>query len=221
MGWNMSGIINPKVQAYLIGLLAPRSEFMTQLELQSEAEQVPIIQPEVGQLLTTLIKSHGVSRVLELGTATGYSTIWLAQAVGPQGHVVTIDMNLKRTAEAKVNFQTMEVANTITLIEQDALEALRTLQGTFDLIFIDAMKSSYPEFFQLCMPLLKVGGLLVADNVLLKGMVADDELVTKRHRLMVDKLREYLQIVTTHPELVTTVLPIGDGVAVSYRQEGQ
>lgn len=217
----MSAIIYPKVQDYIRGLLAPRQGLLAELEIQAEAEQVPIIQPEVAQLLTTLIASHRVKQVLELGTAIGYSTIWLAQAVGAEGHVVTIDLNVKRTAEAKVNFQKAGLAQRITIVEQDALQALTELEGTYDLIFIDAMKSSYPEFFHLCLPLLKAGGLLVADNVLLKGMVADDALVSKRHRLMVDKLREYLHLVTTHQQLVTTVLPIGDGVAVSYLQKGR
>lgn len=218
----MSNIVIGQVEQYIRGLVPERAGLLKEIEDEARAEGIPIVQPEVGQLLLCLARLRGARRVLEVGTATGYSALWLIQGLGQEGTLTTIELDPVRARKARENFQRWFGGSTgpIALLEGDALEILPSLQGPFDLIFVDAAKGQYPEFLQQVERLLVPGGLLVADNVLFRGMVAkQDEEVDRRYRTLVRRLREFLKRLTGHPGWDTSVLPIGDGVALSYKRK--
>lgn len=224
----MSNIVNTGVEQYLRGMLPPRTGLLSQIEEHAKLARVPIVQPEVARLLFFLAGRKKGGRVLEIGTATGYSALWLALGTGETGQVTTIELAADRATLARENFsrlKTEEWAATfrdrpagITLLEGDALQVMPTLEGLFDLIFVDAAKGQYPGFLSQAERLLSVGGLLVADNVLFRGLVAlPGQEVDKRYRTLVTRLKTFLETITTKECWDTTILPIGDGVSVSCK----
>ncbi len=217
----MSEIVSDQVEDFLRGLLPERTGFLQQLEAEAKLEGVPIVQPEVGQLLLSLVRIKGARRILEVGTATGYSALWMAQGLGNGGTLTTIELDAGRAAQARTHFnQWFGSAGPVTLLEGDAREILPKLKGTYDLVFLDAAKGQYPEFLRQVESLLAPGGVLVADNVLFRGMVAqEDAQIPKRYRTLVRRLQEFLKVLSTETQWETTILPIGDGVLVSYKKD--
>lgn len=200
---------------YLRDLLPKRNGLQGEMEAFAKQYQVPISQPETMKLLEVLIRLSRCKSALEIGCAIGYSAICMAEA--GCGHIDTVEISKDATRVARENFQKAGLCDKIRLFEGDAKEVLPRLQGPYDLIFMDAAKGQYQEFFPHCMRLLKVGGLLVSDNVLYKGMTASDELLQHRKITIVKRLRKYLEMISSMPELETSVLPVGDGVALSYK----
>lgn len=178
---------------------------------------VPVIEPEVTGLLKVLIKAANVKSVLEIGTAIGYSAIIMANAMGSDGSLVTIERFHKSASIARKNFKLAGLCKNIRLIEGEALEILSCLEQRFDMIFLDGAKGQYLEFLPFCLKLLKPGGLLVTDDVLYKGMVSGDAELLKRKITIVKRLRQYLKHICSREDLTTSVLPIGDGVSVSVK----
>jgi predicted O-methyltransferase YrrM len=190
------------------------------LELEEYAAQnhVPIIHPEVGRLLVVLGSIKKPGRLLEVGTAIGYSAILLASILEPGGRIDTIERYELMVEKAKANIKRAGLEDTINVIAGDALEVLECLDKKYDMIFLDAAKGQYPEFLPQCLKLLASGGVLVSDNVLYKGMIADDSLVVRRKKTIVKRMRNYLESICGSSELETSLIPIGDGVAVSYKK---
>lgn len=201
---------------YLRDLLPERKGLSKELEQYAKEHSVPISQPETMKLLEVLIRFGSVERVLEIGCAIGYSAICMAQAGCT--HIDTIEISPEAAEIARSNFKKAGLSEVITLHLGDAKEVLPRMEGTYDMIFMDAAKAQYREFFTHCMRMLKPGGLLVSDNVLYKGMTATDELVQRRKITIVKRLRGYLAMLSDSEELETSVLPIGDGVALSYKK---
>ncbi|MEE1014257.1 MAG: O-methyltransferase [Clostridia bacterium] len=201
---------------YLRDLLPKREGIQGEMEAFAKAHQVPISQPETMKLLEVLIRVGKVQSVLEVGCAIGYSAICMAQA--GCAHIDTIEISPDAARVAQANFAKAGLEERIHLHFGDAREVLPTLTGSYDMIFMDAAKEQYEHFFPHCMRLLKVGGLLVSDNVLYKGMTATDELLQHRKITIVKRLRRYLEQISHMPELETSVLPVGDGVALSYKK---
>jgi len=200
---------------YLRDLLPKRQGQVGELEQFAKKYEVPISQPETMKLLEVLIRLGRVESVLEVGCAIGYSAINFCHAGAKK--VDTVELSPDAARVARENFKQAGLSHCITLYEGDAKEILPTLEGQYDMIFMDAAKAQYQEFFPHCMRLLRVGGLLVSDNVLYKGMTATDELVQRRKITIVKRLRQYLTRISSMEELETSVLPIGDGVALSYK----
>jgi len=197
-----------------------RSEgILSELERFAEAQHVPIVQPEVAQLLLVLGRLKKPRRVLEVGTAIGYSAILLSDVLGPGGKIDTIERYELMADRAKENIKRAGKEDVINIIVGDAAEVLPCLDKKYDMIFLDAAKGQYPEFLPDCLRMLDSGGLLVSDNVLYKGMVANDELVVRRKKTIVKRLRTYLDTICNHDQLDTTILSIGDGVAISYKKK--
>lgn len=212
-------ILNPAVQQYLRDLLPPRDNLLARLEQYARANIVPIVEPEIAQLLYWLALSQQSTRVLEIGTAIGYSTLWLAKAVLPRGgKITTIEINEPRYREARKNFQEAGVSRDIQLILGDARSILFELTGPYDFIFLDAAKGKYPQFLDKCLELLVPGGILVAEDVLMGGMVITGEVDKRRNKTAVARLRRYLETVMADSRLVTTILPLGDGLALSIKK---
>lgn len=197
----------------------PKSEgLLAELEEYAKENKVPISQPESINMIELLIKLCNVKSILEVGSAIGYSAIRMSRA--NNASVTTIELSHEMAVRANENFKKAELEDKITLIEGDGCEVLKTLDGQFDLIFIDAAKAHYMEFFDECKRLLKPGGLLISDNVLYKGMTATDELLIRRKVTIVRRLREYIKTICQSDEFDTAVIPIGDGVALSRRKNG-
>ncbi len=197
----------------------PKSEgLLKELEDFAKANEVPISQPESIRLLEVLLKLMGAKKILEVGSAIGYSAIRMSRASGAE--VVTVELSEEMAALAEANIEKAGLEDKITLMRGDAKDILPQIKndGEFDVIFVDAAKGQYMEFFPHCMRLLRCGGVLVSDNVLYKGMTATDELVVRRKITIVRRLREYLDMLSNNKVLSTAILPIGDGVAISFKE---
>ena len=209
------------ITEYLHTLFPQKDEFMRSLEQYAKENSVPIIHPEVRALLELLCRMQKPKRILEVGTAIGYSALVFAKNLSQDGRLITIEREPDMTELAVSNIEKAGYESVIRVIEGEALEVLSCLDSKFDIIFIDAAKGYYNEFFDLAVPLLNDGGLIVSDNVLYKGMTATDELVKRRQRTIVNRMREYLTMLCDDTRFTTSVLPIGDGVAISYYNKGE
>jgi predicted O-methyltransferase YrrM len=181
---------------------------------------VPIIRRETAALLKTLIVMKQPMRILEVGTAVGYSALLMAQVMPENAHITTIEKFERRIPVAKENFMQAGVNEKITLLEGDAGEILAGLSGSFDFIFMDAAKGQYINWLPDVLRLLAPGGVLMSDNVLQDGTIVESRYaVERRDRTIHERMREYLYTLKHMEELETSILPIGDGVALSVLKE--
>ncbi|MEF9918874.1 MAG: O-methyltransferase [Eubacterium sp.] len=214
----LSDIVQSYIEDYIRGLLPEETSYLERLRLIAETNHVPIIFPEVRNYIEILIKAHNITSVFEIGTAVGYSAGVFAHAMGKKGRVVTVERDERMITQAKMNIAQMGYENRITILEGDAQEQASAQKGTFDMIFLDGGKGHYIHLLDDCLRLLNPGGLIVSDNVLYKGMIATNELVIRRKITIVKRMRKYLESISNHPQLMTTILPLGDGLAVSYKK---
>lgn len=212
-------MLSEEVCKYIRELLPPRDAIFLEMENEAREKIVPIVEPEVGHLLYWLALTNNSCRVLEVGTAIGYSTLWLAKAVLPrEGSITTMEINGPRAEAARKYFKKANILDKIDLIFGDARELLFELTGPYDFIFLDAAKGKYVEFLDKCIEMLVPGGILVAEDVFMKGMVISGDIDKRRNKTAVSRLRTYLQTVKNHPKLETVVLPLGDGIAISTKK---
>ncbi|MBO8163897.1 MAG: O-methyltransferase [Brevibacillus sp.] len=210
-------ITTPEVDAYLASLAPERSLLLRRLEREAAQEEIPIIQLPSVQMIRLWLLAHRPTSILEVGTAIGYSTIWLADAA-PQASIVTIEMDASRAERAQANIAEAGMAGRVSVIQADATAGLPGDQ-TFDCLFIDAAKGQYRTFLDLYLPRIVTGGLIICDNILFRGLVADPSQAGKRLRPMVEKLRDFNDYLRNHPQLETTFIPVGDGIAVSVKKQ--
>lgn len=203
------------ITRYIRRTLRQSDGIVADMEEYAKLNDIPISQPESIKMIELLIKIGNVKRVLEIGTAIGYSAIRMAMA-GAE-HIDTIEINADVAKIAEKNISDAGFSNNIFVHESDAKNLLTSFDGCYDLIFIDAAKGQYEEFFNHSMRILKKGGILVSDNILYKGMTATDELVLHRKITIVKRLRKYVDVLCNHPQLETDILPLGDGVALSVK----
>ncbi|WP_408954789.1 O-methyltransferase [Natroniella sp. ANB-PHB2] len=213
----MSNILQEWIIDYLREEQPAIPEKLKEIEQKAKARNIPIIEPEVGNLLSLLVKINAPRRILELGTATGYSTLWLAKEFRGE-EIVTIELKETDAQQAEQNFKRLGCDN-IELMIGDALEIMPQLSGKFDLIFIDAAKGQYLNFLEESLDLVTDGGLIIADDVLFKGMIADDRFYHPRYSTLVKRLREYVERIMNHKQLTSSIIPLGDGVAISAKRE--
>lgn len=206
-------ILHPEQEEYLGRLLPPRDPLLREMEARAAADDVPISDPEVGRLLTLLARSLGCRRILEIGTAIGYGALCLARGAA-EARIVSIDLDPERLATARGYLEKGGVADRVELVQGAALEVLHRLQGPFDLAYVDAVKTEYRRYLDLLLPKLRVGGMVVCDNLLWGGKVAsyDDEEGEEARALR--SFNGYLMI---HPQLEAVVLPLGDGVGLATK----
>ncbi len=208
-----------EIEKYLENLLPERDGLLQEMEEAALRETIPVVTPAVGNFLAWLVRTSKAARILEIGTAIGYSTIWLARAAEVNnGHVTTIDMNLARRQEASNYFDRSGLFGRITSLAGDARKILPGLAGPFDLVFIDAAKGEYLEYFNLVQRLIKPGGMLVVDNVLFRGWVVPGAEFEPKYVRIVNSLRDFLQELNNHPDFSTSVLPLGDGLSLSIKK---
>jgi len=201
---------------YLRDSIPERQGLLKEMEEFAHSYSVPISQPESIRFIEVLLKIKPAEKILEVGTAIGYSAIIMAKASG--GEVTTIELSDDAYRKANEFISRSDVADKINVIHGDANEVLPDLEGSFDFIFVDAAKGQYNDFLPHCMRLLKKGGVLVSDNILYKGMTATDELLTHRKITIVKRLRSYIETLKESKELSTAIIPIGDGIALSFKE---
>ena len=188
---------------------------------------VPVIRPDTKELLRLLLLMHKPKRILEIGTAVGFSALFMASCL-PEVQITTLELDTDRAAEAGGHIREFGYESRIHVVPGDAAELLQKMvknpstRGTdeaeqFDFVFIDAAKAQYGEYLTLTLPLVGDGSVIVSDNVLQDGSILESHfLVEKRDRTIHDRMREYLKRLTDTPGLTTSILPVGDGVAVTY-----
>ena len=177
-------------------------------------EHIPIIMDDTLEVVDKLLKELKPHRILEIGTAVGYSAICFSKYLEPNGKIDTIERDAERVAEARINIAEVGVADKINIYEGDAVEILPTLNEKYDVVFIDAAKGKYPFFLKEALRMIKPNGIILADNILYKGYVMSDYNKHKQ-RTAVRNLREYVKEVTENPNIETEILEVGDGLAIS------
>jgi len=210
-----SGYIQDDVEQYLYELLPERDAVLDEMEKYAEEHRVPIIGPAVARLLALFAQVSGAKRVFEMGSAIGYSTIWLARAAGPKGNVHYTDGDPRNAERARGYFRKAGVAKRIHVAVGDALELLKKAPGKFDLIFNDVDKHQYPAALKVALPKLKKGGLFITDNTLWSGKAARPAAPDDAATLGV---QEFNRLVYASKELYPVLIPLRDGVTVCRKQ---
>ncbi len=215
----MGNIVNNLVEDYIRNTLKDKEGLLRELEVYAKENNVPIVHKEVSDLLKVLLKVQRPKKILEVGCAIGYSSILFASSLEGEVEIITVERNEKMIEKAKENIKRAGLENKITILEGDAEELLKTVDGEFDMIFLDAAKGQYKLFYDMVIDKLKVNGLLISDNILYKGMVAHDDFVIRRKKTIVKRMRNYLDYISNCDYLDTSLIPIGDGVALSYKNK--
>lgn len=209
-------ITDERITAYINSLDSGDGELCDEIAGEAAASFVPIIKRETAALLKTMVALKQPKHILEVGTAVGYSALLMARIMPKDAHITTIEKFEKRIPVAKTNFKKAQQEDRITLLEGDAGEILADLSGSFDFIFMDAAKGQYINWLPDIIRLLAPGGLLMSDNVLQDGTIVESRYaVERRDRTIHVRMREYLYTLKNSEALETTILPIGDGVALS------
>ena len=209
-------IVDERIITFINSMDTENSEILETIEQEALAADVPIIRREMQSFLEVLLLMKKPMRVLEVGTAVGFSALLMSEYAPEDCHITTIEKYEKRIPIAKENFRKAGREDRITLLEGDATEILREL----DVIFMDAAKGQYIHFLPDILRLLPPGGLLISDNVLQDGDIIESRFaVTRRNRTIHARMREYLYELKHHPELETVILPVGDGVTLSTKKE--
>jgi predicted O-methyltransferase YrrM len=208
----MNGITDKDVERYMYEILPARDEVVAEMEEQARQRNIPIIGPAVARVLYQYALLTGARRVFEMGSAIGYSTIWLARAAGPGGRVFYTDGSQKNADEARGYFERAGVADRIEILVGNSIDLIDSTEGEFDLIFNDVDKHQYPDAFRKAVPRVRRGGLFITDNVLWSGRVArgDNDRDT-------EGVREINRLIYSSDDLYPTILPIRDGVAVCLK----
>ena len=205
----MSGILNTKVEEYLADLLPKRDEVISEMERYAKRHDVPIIGPVVARMIYLVAQISGAKRIFEMGSAIGYSTIWLARAAGPEAEVYYTDGDPANAARARGYFKRAGVENSIQIMTGDAVNLIDQVPGEFDLIFIDVDKHQYPDALRKAVPRLRSGGLLLTDNVLWSGKVSRKSTDGRTRAI-----QQFNKLIYSSSELFPIIIPLRDGVAV-------
>jgi predicted O-methyltransferase YrrM len=214
----MSGITHDYIEKYIRSLIKESGKELLEMEEYAKENHVPIIHKEVGQFIELFINIVKPLRILELGTAIGYSSILMSRSAGTAAKITTIERDEKMVELALENIKKSGLDKNIEVLEGDCLEILGILSEKYDIIFMDAGKGHYKDFLPHCIRLMDKNGVIISDNVLFRGMIASDELVDKRKSTIVKRMREYLECISDSEEFITSVIPMGDGIAVTARR---
>jgi len=212
----IDGILHKTQADYLTRLLPKREGALAEIEEHARKNGVPIVDPEVGLFLYQAACLIGAKRCLEVGTATGYSGIHLAKALPQDGKLVTIDVDPERISQARVNFKKEGLLDKVEFLKGPAIKMISKIGGTFDLIFLDAIKEEYRRYVELALPKLRKGGVLICDNLLWSGQVAG-QIVKENDTQSTLALRDFNPWFASHPELLAQILPLGDGTGFAVK----
>ena len=208
-----------RINAFIDSLDTGNTPFLNEIEKEARETNVPVIRAQVQSLLKLLLALQQPAAILEVGCAIGFSALLMSEYAPENCHITTIEKYEKRIPAARENFRRAGREERITLLEGDAADILKDMEGSFDLIFMDAAKGQYIHFMPDVLRLLAPGGILLSDNVLQDGDIIESRFaVTRRNRTIHSRMREYLYELKHHPELETVILPVGDGVTVSVKK---
>ncbi|QDP40691.1 O-methyltransferase [Radiobacillus deserti] len=207
------------IEAYLLSTIKNPKPWVLEMEQYAREHRVPIMEPLGIELLQQIIRLKKPKKILEIGTAIGYSTLRMLEA-NPTSHITTIERDEERYKVAQQYVNAQDTDNRISLLRGDALETVDRAKenGPYDLLFIDAAKGQYQVFFDQYSELLTEEGIVISDNVLFKGLVAKQTGENKRLDKIAQKIKRYNEYLVNHPRYKTTIIPVGDGVAISVRK---
>ena len=212
----MNNIQYDYIEEYINRTHKKEEPFFSELREYAEKNHIYIVKPQVEKLLSVLLSIYRPKNILEVGTAIGYSALLMLKYAGEGATVTTIEREEKVLLEAKENIKKRGMEDHIRCIFGDATEVLENISGDFDFVFIDAAKGQYRDHFDKALSMCHSGSVILTDDVLYFGMTASDELATKKHITITRRLREYLDFLCSDARFETTILPIGDGVAITY-----
>ena len=212
-------IVDERMITFINSLDTGNTPFLEKLEEEAKKAYVPIIRREMQSFLKVMLQIKQPARILEVGTAVGFSAILMAEYGPGDSMITTIENYEKRIPIAKANFQAAGYENRITLLEGDAAEVLKRLEEPFDFIFMDAAKGQYIHFLPEVLRLMKPGAVLISDNVLQDGDIIESHfIVERRNRTIYKRMRAYLYTLKHHEELLTSIIPLGDGITISIKK---
>ena len=219
MKWTEKMVQSERMEIFLRSMEGRDLPWLEDMEETARSEYIPIIRPETKSFLRVLIQMTSPGSILEIGTAIGYSALVMAQQSGPETRIVTIEQDKDRISRAKENFARFYREGKIRLLEGDASSILAGMQGEYDLVFMDAAKGQYLNFLPDVLRLTRCGGVVVSDNVLQEGSLLDSHYaLERRKRTIYHRMREYLYVLKHTPGLLTSVIPLGDGVSITIKQ---
>jgi caffeoyl-CoA O-methyltransferase len=210
-------IVNPEVLKYVLRTNPEPPVIFAKIEEQARNENRPIVSKDTGLFLHLLTKITNAKRILEIGCNIGYSGTWFATALGEDGHLDTLEISPEIAKEAEKFFKEAGVENKVKVHVGPALDTIPTLNEEYDILFIDAAKKQYKAYVELSLPKLRKGALILVDNVLWSGKVANEE-IPKDDKLT-NSLKEFNEYFSNHPDIETTILTIGDGIALGIKSK--
>ena len=211
-------ILTKEVDEYLATLRRQPDEVLAEMEAQAQREWIPVVPPETGELLGLLARMRGASRVIEIGTAIGVSTLYIARALPPGGQVVSFEVDRERYEAAHDYLQRAGVLDRADLRLQDARDGLATLEGPFDMAFVDAAKLQYDDYLELLLPLLAPRAVVAIDNMLMSGTVATGRSDGTWTQTQIEMARALNARLVGMPEFEASLLPVGDGLLVAVHR---
>ncbi len=219
MDYDLDAIVAPYVTDYIREKTTTTSELLRKLEVYAKENNVPIAEPETARLISVITKLVRPQRILEVGCAIGYSAIIMSESLKEGGHITTLEYDPEMVIIARANIERAGLCDKITVIEADAKNYISYLEDSesYDIVFLDGPKAHYLFMLDDAVRLLKKGGLLISDNILFKGMTADDNHFARRKVTIINRLREYIDALMAHPQLHTSILSQGDGVTLSVK----
>ena len=216
----MDGVTLSYIEEYLRSIIKESTPMLKEIEEYAEINHIPIISKEVAQLLNFMINLKRPGKILELGTAIGYSSISMCIFSEKKTNITTIERSDEMILIAEENIKKFELEDKIEIIRGECLEVLERLSDKFDMIFMDAGKGHYNHFHPHCMRLLEKNGIIIADNVLFRGMLASKERFKRRKITIVKRMKKYIEEITTDKNLIASIIPMSDGIALIYRRDG-
>ncbi len=202
---------------YLQNTLPDTKGYLREMELYAKKNNVPIIQKEVRCFLGMLLKYKAPTNIVELGTAIGYSSLFFSDYLNDGGKIITFEREKEYYDIALTNISNAGKSDCIDVVFGDAYENVKKINGKFDIIFMDANKSMYRYYFDILFPMLNVGGLIICDNILYKGMISNEKLAPRKQNTIIENIKDFLIFISNHDKLETSIIPIGDGVSVSVK----
>lgn len=213
-------IVDERMTTFINSMDTSNTPYLEKLEQEAKKSYVPIIRREMQSFLKVLLTIKKPRRILEVGTAIGFSALFMAEYGPKDCEITTIENYEKRIPIARRNFLEAKRSDQITLLTGDAKDVLKTLEGSYDMIFMDAAKGQYINFLPDVLRLMEEGSILVSDNVLQEGDIIESHyIVERRNRTIYKRMREYLYTLKHHDELVTAIIPLGDGITLSVKKQ--
>lgn len=216
----MEGISFERISSFVKSYINDDEGLLGQIYSEAIRDKVPVMRPETREFLKTQLIMKKPMQLLEIGTAVGYSSIYMSRYLDDDGRITTIELDEKRVQIARRNIETMGLSSVISVLQGDAYEVLKTLPDkTYDFAFVDAAKGQYINYYPDVMRVVKAGGVIISDNILQDGDVLESHFtVDKRNRTIHDRMREYIYTITHDERLDTAILSVGDGMAISVKR---